>query len=189
LKLQPTVQTADCAPALFDSVTIRNHVELLHQSAEGCDGKFVVSVFNGDLSGTITHHRVGEIEGMFDAIRALSATHGANVYTGLHLMRSDLPRGKRGGKADIVAVLGLVADMDADTGKIGKMPVTPSFVIETSPGNTQPVILFDHAVAPEKAETLAKALQIATASDFGTGDIAHVLAHSRHAELSKRSQD
>jgi RepB DNA-primase from phage plasmid len=160
--------------AAFDSVTIRNHVELLHQSAEGCDGKFVVSVFNDGSPGAITHHRVGEIEGMFDAIRALSATHGANVYTGLHLMRSDLPRGKRGGKADIVAVLGLVADMDADTGKIGTMPVTPSLVIETSPGNTQPVILFDHAVAPEKAETLAKALQIATASDSGTGDIAHV---------------
>jgi hypothetical protein len=174
LKLQPTVRTADRAPALFDGVTIRNHVELLHQSAKGCDGKFVVSAFNGDSAGTITHHRIGEIEGMVGTICAQSTTHGANVYSGLHLMRSDLPRGKRGGKADIVSVLGLVADMDADTGRVGTMPVEPSYVVETSPGNTQPVILFDHAVAPENAERLAKALQIATASDFGTGDIAHV---------------
>lgn len=158
----------------FDPQAIRTHVELLHKTALGCDGKFVVSVFNGDLPGTITHHRVGEIEGMIDAIFAQSATPGANVYCGLQLMRSDLPRGKRGSKCEIVSVLGLVADMDADTGKIGTMPMTPSFVIETSPGNTQPVILFDQAVAPEKAETLAKALQLATASDSGTGDIAHV---------------
>lgn len=159
---------------LFDPLAIRNHVELLHKTATGLDGKFIVSVFNGDSAGIITHHRVGEVEGMIDAICAQSAVPGANVYTGLHLMRSDLPRGKRGGKGDITVVLGLVADMDADTGKLGTMPVTPSLVIESSPGNTQPVILFDHAVAPEKAETLAKALQIATASDSGTGDIAHV---------------
>jgi RepB DNA-primase from phage plasmid len=162
------------AALLFDAAAIHNHVELLHQSAKGCDGIFVVSVFIGPSPGTITHHRVGEVEAMVASIMAHAATPEANVYTGLHLMRSDLPRGKRGGKADITMVLGLVADMDADTGKLGTMPVTPSLVIETSPGNTQPVILFDHAVAPEKAETLAKALQIATASDSGTGDIAHV---------------
>ena len=111
---------------------------------------------------------------MVDAICAQATTPGANVYCGLHLMRSDLPRGKRGSKSDIVSILGLVADMDADTGKIGTMPVAPSLVVETSPGNTQPFILFDQAVAPEKAETLAKALQIATGSDSGTGDITHV---------------
>jgi hypothetical protein len=160
--------------ASFDNLAIRNHVELLHKTAIGCDGKFVVSVFNGDSPGTITHHRVGEIESMVEAICAQSATPGANVYCGLHLMRSDLPRGKRGSKSDIVSVLGLVADMDADTGKVGTMPVEPSYIVETSPGNTQPVILFDQAVIPGKAETLAKALQKAAGSDSGTGDITHV---------------
>jgi hypothetical protein len=160
--------------ATFDNLAIRNHVELLHKVGLGCDGIFVVSVFNGDSSGIITHHRVGEVEAMIDAICAQSAVPGANVYSGLHLMRSDLPRGKRGGKADITMVLGLVADMDADTGKIGTMPMAPSLVLQTSPGNTQPVVLFDQAVAPDEAETLAKALQRATNSDSGTGDIAHV---------------
>lgn len=160
--------------ATFDNLAIGKHVELLHHLAKGRDGVFVVSVFNEDSPGIITHHRVGEVTDMIDAICAQSAAPGANVYCGLQLMRSDLPRGKRGSKSDIVAVLGLVADMDADTGKVGIMPVTPSFVIETSPGNTQPVILFDQAIAPDKAETLAKALQRATDSDSGTGDIAHV---------------
>jgi hypothetical protein len=40
---------------------------------------------------------------------------------------------------DIVAVLGLVTDFDADTGKIGEMPVETSYVIGTSPGNAQAV--------------------------------------------------
>jgi hypothetical protein len=161
-------------PSVFDPLIICKHVKLLHEFARGVDGKFVVSVFNGDLPGTITHHRVGEIDSMVAAIMAHATTPGANVYTGLHLMRSDLPRGKRGSKADISAVLGLVADMDADTGKLGTMPVTPSLVMETSPGNSQPVILFDHALIPERAEKLAKALQRATASDAGTGDVTHV---------------
>ena len=181
----------------FDTLAIRNHVELLHEFAgRALDGKFVVSVFNGDLPGTITHHRVGETDGMVAAIIAHASTPGANVYTGLHLMRSDLPRGKRGSRSDIAAVLGLVADMDADTGKIGTMPVTPSLVMETSPGNTQPVILFDQALTPERAEILAKALQKATSSDAGTGDIAHIwrvpgtLNHPGAAKIARgRSQE
>ena len=160
--------------ASFDTLAIRNHVELLHKSAKGCDGKFVVSVFNGDSPGTITHHRVGDIEGMITAICAQSAVPGANVYCGLHLMRGNLPRGKRGSKSDILSVLGLVADMDADTGKIGTMPVDASYVVETSPGNCQPVIVFDQPMLPANAEVLAKALQKTTESDFGTGDITHV---------------
>ena len=111
---------------------------------------------------------------MIAAIAAHASTPGANVYTGLHLMRSDLPRGKRGSRADILAVLGLVADMDRDTGKVGAMPVAPSLIVETSPGNAQPFILFDQALAPERAELLAGALQRATSSDAGTSDITHV---------------
>jgi hypothetical protein len=163
----------NAAPS-FDPSAIRDHVELLHQSAKGCAGKFVVSAFNGDDAGTITHHQVGDIGAMVEAINAHASTPGANVYCGLHLMRSDLPRGKRGGKADIRAVLGLVCDMDADTGKVGIMPVEPSYIVQTSPGNSQPVILFDDPMHPSEAEALARALQIATGSDSGTGDIAHV---------------
>lgn len=101
-------------------------------------------------------------------------TPGANVYCGLHLMRPDLPRGRKGGVSDVVAVLGLRADMDADTGKVGAMPLDPSYVIETSPGNTQQVILFDKPLSPVDAMPLARALQRATSADFGTADISHI---------------
>lgn len=160
--------------ATFDPLAIRSHVSHLHSLAVGIEGKLVVSIFNEGLAGTITQHKVGDIDGMVAAIMAHALTPGANVYTGLQVMRQDLPRGSRGGRNDIVAVLGLVADMDADTGKIGTMPIEASYVVETSPGNSQHVILLDKPMPPAKAEALAKALQKATGSDSGTGDITHV---------------
>lgn len=99
---------------------IRAHIEMLHGLAKGVDGVLVVSVFNASLEtdkGIITHHPVGDVDGMVAAIEAHRDVPGANVYAGLQVMRRGLARGKRGTEADIVAVLGLVADMDADTGR------------------------------------------------------------------------
>ncbi|WP_122401289.1 DNA-primase RepB domain-containing protein [Bradyrhizobium vignae] len=89
-------------------------------------------------------------------------------------MRRNLPRGKKGGESDVIAALGLAADMGADTGKVGEMPVESSFVIETSPGNSQQVILFDRPLSLEQAKPLAVALKKASGSDHGTADISHV---------------
>jgi hypothetical protein len=71
-------------------------------------------------------------------------------------------------------VLGLVVDYDADTGKIGQLPIPASYTIETSPGNRQEVVMFDRPKTPVEAKPLAKALQRATGADSGTGDIAHI---------------
>lgn len=159
---------------------VRTHVEILHQLAAGIDGILVVSTFHAsttddkDRPGTVTHHPVGDIEGMVAAITAHTDTPHANVYVGLQLMRKDLPRGKRGTEADIVAVLGLVADMDGDTGKIGELPIEPNLILETSPGNGQPFWLFDRPLKPAEAKPLAEALKRATGSDNGTADVTHV---------------
>lgn len=157
---------------------IRAHVEMLHNLAKGIDGVLVVSVFNANLpddKGTVTHHRPGDVDGMVDAIAAHGATPGMNVYIGLQLMRPTLHRKQRGTEADIVAVLGLVADMDADTGRdAGDYPTEPNYIIETSPGNFQPMWLFDKQLPVATAKALAKQLKVATGSDHGTGDITHV---------------
>ncbi|GMO20832.1 AAA family ATPase [Bradyrhizobium sp. TM233] len=158
----------------FDPESIQQFLEIIHDRAHGLDGYFVVSVFIEDAPGTITHHRVGDVEGTRESVAAHADTPGANVYMPLCVMRRDLPRGRKGGEADVVAVIGLVADMDADTGKIGEMPMKPSFMIETSPGNTQQVILFDKPLPPEEAKPLAVALKKASGSDHGTADISHV---------------
>src|SRR5688572_10485617 len=86
---------------------VRVHVALLHKRAAGLKGIFVVSTFLEDRGGTITHHKIGDVDGMAAAIHAHYDTLGANVFTGLHLMRPDLERGKRGTTNDMVAVLGL----------------------------------------------------------------------------------
>ncbi|WP_245581768.1 DUF3987 domain-containing protein [Rhizobium ruizarguesonis] len=166
--------------AAFDEAAIRTHVEMVHSLAAGIDGLLVTSAYfanptgDSDASGAVTHHAVGDVDGMVESIMAHASTPHANVFTGLQVMRKGLPRGKRGGEADIVAVLGLVVDLDADTGKSGQMPVEPNVVLETSTGNFQPFILFDRAIPPAEAKPLAAALKRATGSDHGTGDVAHV---------------
>ena len=161
----------------FDEAAIRAHVSLLHERANGIDGVLVVSTIfanAGDKPGPVTHHNVGDVDGMVEAITAHGATPGANVYTGLHLMRSGLERGRRGSVADIIAVLGVVVDLDSDTGKAGEMPVAPDLVLETSPGNFQPFILFDRPATPNEAREIGLALREATGADHGTIDPAHV---------------
>lgn len=153
---------------------IRDHIAMIHGLAEGVDGVLVVSVFNESKPGAVTHHRVGDIAGMMDAIEAHRSTPGANVYTGLQVMRRGLVRGQRGSEADVVAVLGLVADMDSDTGKSGDTPLAPNYVLETSPGNLQPFWLFSRPVAPAEAKAIARGLKVVTGADHGTADVAHV---------------
>ncbi|NEI48664.1 DUF3987 domain-containing protein [Rhizobium leguminosarum] len=166
--------------AAFDEAAIRAHVEMVHSLAAGIDGLLVTSAYfanptgDSDAPGAVTHHAVGDVDGMVEAIMAHASTPNANVFTGLQVMRKGLARGKRGGEADIVAVLGLVVDLDADTGKSGQMPIEPNVVLETSTGNFQPFILFDRAISPAEAKPLAAALKRATGSDHGTADVAHV---------------
>lgn len=161
----------------FDEAAVRAHCEMLHSLAKGVDGILVVSTFYanaGDRPGPITHHPVGDVDGMIEAVMAHADTAGVNVYTGLHVMRRGLERGKRGTERDIVASLGVVADLDGDTGKTGDLPVDPDFVVETSPGNFQPAIIFDTPATPAEAREIGAALRAATGADHGTVDPAHV---------------
>lgn len=153
---------------------------MLHQSAQGHTGKFVVATFfanpNGEdkAGGVISHHPVGDVDGTVDAIMAHAGTPNANVYLCPNLMRSSLERGKKGSESDVVAVLALVADMDEDTGRSGSMPVEPNYVVESSPGNYQCFILLDAPMQVREAKALASALKRGANADHCTADMAHV---------------
>ncbi|WMT91001.1 AAA family ATPase [Pelagibacterium sp. H642] len=155
---------------------IRTHIQVLHDLAAGIDGVLVAATYyTGHTGGSITHHAIGDVDGMAGAIAAHLETPGANSYVGLQVMRRGLQRGKRGTEADIVAVLGLVADMDADTGNAGgEYPLPPNYIVESSAGNLQAFWLFDRPVTPAVAKEIAAGLQVATASDHCTKDITHV---------------
>src|SRR4051812_38535563 len=102
----------------FDRALIHAHISMLHAFAAGIDGVLVLSVFGKDPhtgreeSFPVESFAIGDVEGMVDATMRYEKRLHANVYIGPQVMRRDLERGKRGGLKDIVAVLGLVADMD-----------------------------------------------------------------------------
>lgn len=175
----PANRLSDPTPA-FDEAAIRTHIEMLHQLAAGIQGKFVVSTFFANPTGedrsggTISHHAVGDVDGMVDAVMAHASTPNANVYICPNLMRQSLERGKKGAEADVVAVLAIVADMDDDTGRAGAMPTDPNYVIESSPGNFQCFLLLDKPLPPGEAKPLAMALKRAANSDHCTVDVSHV---------------
>lgn len=164
----------------FDEPAVCEHVMMLHQLANGLAGKFVVSTFfanpNGDdkMGGVISHHAVGDVNGMVDAVMAHAATPHANAYICPNLMRPTLERGKKGGEADVVAVLALVADMDEDTGNAGTMPIEPNYVVESSPGNFQCFVLLDTPLSVADAKPLARSLKVGAGADHCTVDVAHV---------------
>jgi hypothetical protein len=164
----------------FDEVAIRDHVGMIHGLAGGLDGVLAVSAFHAnpnkdeDTAGVVSRHAIGDVEGTVESIMCHSETPHLNVFIGLQVMRKGLARAQRGTERDIVAVLGLVVDMDADTGKTGDLPVLPNLVLETSPGNRQPFILFDRPIPASEAKPLAAALRRATGSDHGTADVTHL---------------
>ncbi len=169
------------SPSLsFDEPAIREHAMMLHQAAQGHVGKFVVAAFfsnpNGEdkAGGVISHHPVGDVDGMVDAVMAHAGTPNANVYICPNLMRPTLERGKKGAEADVVAVLALVADLDSDTGLTGHMPVEPNYVVESSPGNYQCFLLLESAMRVPEAKALAGALRRGANADHCTIDMAHV---------------
>ncbi|MQU69114.1 DUF3987 domain-containing protein [Sinorhizobium meliloti] len=175
----PANRLPDPTPA-FDEAAIRTHVEMLHQLAAGIQGKFVVSTFFANPTGedrsggTISHHAVGDVDGMVDAVMAHASTPNANCYVCPNLMRLNLERGKKGSEPDVAAVLALVADLDDDTGRSGTMPIESSCVVESSPGNYQCFLLLERPLSPGEAKPLAKALKLAANADHCTVDMSHV---------------
>jgi hypothetical protein len=162
---------------------------MIHGLAAGANGVIVVCIYGEDPkrlnprtgeAGCKIHEQVmrfaiGDVDETVRAILPYEGVEHANVYMPLHIVRRDLKGNQRGKLKDIVAVLGLVADADSDTGKAGTAcPVKPSLVLETSPGNSQQFILFDRHVLAADAAPVAKALCAAMKTDSGTGDVAHV---------------
>jgi hypothetical protein len=140
---------------------IRAHCEIIHELAAPLtgQGKLVIACFGEDpdqldpktgasgcpLPPRVVHVEIGNIQTAIDAVATLTGGEHRNVYMSLAVFRSDLQRGRKGFESDIVAVLGLVADFD-DSEAVqwaGRLPLAPSFVLETSSGRFQAFYLFD----------------------------------------------
>jgi hypothetical protein len=166
----------------FDRDAIRAHITMLHKlaSAAGVDGVLVLACFgeNPDTgrktSSQVQKFAIGDINMMVDAIMALKDVPHLNVYAPWGIYRRDLPAGKRGEGKDLLCALALVADLDADTGKTGALPLPAPYTVESSAGNFQAVYPLSRALPPEEAGQLAGAVANAIGCDHGTGDVVHV---------------
>ena len=176
----------DPAPR-FDRELVHAHIRLLHDLAArakadlGIDGQLVLACYgeNPDTgvktASQVMKFGIGDgLEEMVDVIMALEDHPHLNVYVPFHIVRFGLGARERGGLQDIVAVLALVVDQDADKEKAGELPLLPHYVMESSPGNKQPVYVLAKAMRVEEAYPYAKALQRFTGTDSGTADVAHV---------------
>lgn len=171
------------APDLTNTDALHAHVAMLHGLARGHCGKLVVASYGSDpdtgnaIPPKVRHFEIGDVDGMAASVRELGAEPLRNVYVPLVVMRPDLPAGLKGGLADIVAVLGLVGDFDDNRAAdyLGRLPLPPDYVLETSARRFQAFFLFSEPVAAD-ADTaaLVMRLKLHAGCDHGTADLSHV---------------
>jgi hypothetical protein len=168
----------------FDREAVRLHVELIHQLAETFtgQGKLVVASYGENpttgeaLIPKVEHFEVGATEAMTTAIVRLSREPHRNVYMPLAVVRKSLARGKKGEEADIIGVLGSVGDFDDDDADQyeQRLPLPPSYALETSSDRYQTFHLYDHPAAVAEAKPVAVRLKAFAKCDHGTVDMSHV---------------
>jgi len=154
------------------------HIAALHALAipNIGGGKLSVASFKDGAAPQVEHFAIGDTGGHVAAIRRMGTDPCRNVYVPLCVMRADLPNGHKGGEADIVAVLGTVADFDdADAARWAeRLPAPPDYVLETSAGRFQCGFLFDHPLPVAEAKAIGRALRDAAGCDHGALDASHV---------------
>lgn len=167
--------------------SVRSHVEMIHSLADGLSGRVVVVGFGEEpeadgssgraLRPKTYHNPVGNVDGTLSHIAAMIDEPHRNIYMPLAIFHPDLQPGKKGGEADIVAVLGFVADFDDDDRAhlwFERCPVPPSMVLETSSGRFQAFFLFSRPLTATEAKPLAIRLEKHTGADSCSKDLSHV---------------
>jgi P4 family phage/plasmid primase-like protien len=180
------------APPAIDPDLIRAHAELIHRFAGPLSGKgkLVITAFGEDpddlhpktgkpgcpLKPIVVHVEIGDIGTTVRTIVNLATRQHYNVYMPLAVFRLDLPAGKKGAEKDIVAVLGLVPDFDDRQAArwAERLPIPPSYVLETSNGRFQPFCIFDKPEPFEDVKQIAERLKAFAECDHGTADLSHV---------------
>jgi hypothetical protein len=165
----------------FDPDAIRAHVELRHMLAEDAkvDGVLTLTTIEPNLNGGkdaihTLQFEIGDIETEIKTILSYEGRTNINLYAPWCIFRSDLQRGRKGGESEVVRVLAFVGDMDRDTGKAGVMPIEAPYVIETSPGNSQHVLLLARALPPDEAKPIAMAFGDAVHCDARSKDVSGI---------------
>jgi hypothetical protein len=163
------------APGLVDAATVRAHLELVHDHAaralNGADRPGFLQLDRIHPAGgpaVSTRFAVGDVDRMVEAAID-DAGAGFNVYIETRTVAQGTR--KRGGVTDTHAVFGLVVDSDADKDKAATLPIEPSAIIESSPGNFHYWFLLERAIKADEAKPIGEAIKAGTGGDSNTGVI------------------
>lgn len=111
---------------------IDSFVRFLHELATDIDGELVLSSITNSNIKNFTFE-VGDHEGMIARAIDEARRSSSNVYFGPYVLRRGAGKRNRRGKLDdILAVLMLGVDQDADHQREGILPLEPNLIIRTS---------------------------------------------------------
>ena len=158
----------------FNRNEVEAHVSLLHDLAEGCNGVLILAGFEEGGRPSVQRFRIGDVANMIETIMGFDGHPRVNLYTPWAVMRSDLDPGKKGAETDVIAVLAAVGDLDNDKYQIGELPVEAPYIVESSPGNFQPVYVFERPLPPSEAKPVLTAICDFVGGDSATKDCSHV---------------
>ena len=173
--------------AMLDTAALRADLKTVSALA-GDNGKLLIASFGENITTGV------ELRPKFYCFRPCNYASAAekfieltnephrNVYMSFALLRHDLPEGKKGSEADVVAVIGIVADFDAKNDKEAenwraRLPMQPTMVLETSSipaPSFQCRFIFKEPIEPARAKKLAVALAQHSGCDPVTKDVSHV---------------
>ncbi len=132
-------------------------------------GKFIVAALGEGIPMTVRHVLNGKeaAAGIVRAIKNSRRLMGRTSCIMPALMRPDLPDGRKGGIADVVAVLAAVVDFDDDKAAdyLNRLPGDPHAVVETSAGRFHCWYFFDKPYSAEAAGPIIKALAMQAGAD------------------------
>jgi AAA domain/Primase C terminal 2 (PriCT-2)/RepB DNA-primase from phage plasmid len=158
----------------FDRTAVEGHISLLHDLAEGLDGVLILAAFEAGGRAQVQRFRIGDVDGMVGTIMGFESHPNLNLYSPWSVFRRDLEPTKKGSEADVVAVLAAVGDLDNDKYSLGELPLEAPYIVETSPGNFQPIYIFERPLAAADAKPVLAALCDFVGGDSATKDTSHV---------------
>jgi hypothetical protein len=158
----------------FDRSAIEAHVSLLHDLAAGLDGILILAAFEEGGLPNVQRFQIGDVTGMVETIMGFDGHPRVNLYIPWAVMRRDLEPCKKGTEADVVAALAAVPDLDHDKYQFDELPIEAPYIVESSPGNFQPVYVFERPLVPAVAKSVLTAISDFIGGDSGTKDCSHV---------------
>ena len=137
-------------------------------------GVLILAAFEEGGLPNVQRFGIGDVANMVETIMGFDGHPRVNLYIPWAVMRRDLEPCRKGAEADVVSVLAAVGDIDGDKGVKTELPVEAPYIVESSPGNFQPVYIFERPLPPREAKPVLTALCDFVGGDSATKDCSHV---------------